>query len=401
MSQTSTPPPQDAHGILKSMVFCSLVGLMLLATTLGGFGLYQIRALNQQFNQVQQVNVPKVDLAREMSSAVSARMIHLLRMTAQDDIFERDAEQIRFRDQAVHFIHARDSLRKLPMAPAEQRDLDTLLGHAGTISQTQNRVADLLMEERDADAKALLIKEALPLQDTIIRDLDTFVDANNHAMAQENERANRRYLQSVVVMAVVAVLALLLGGIVIWQVTRKVGAEEAHIHDEIHQAEAAAEHDALTGLFNRRGFEPRIKGLAKGWVIGKRHTLLMMDLDGFKAVNDTGGHAVGDALLQGLATLFVSQVRGRDLIARLGGDEFAIVLLDTPVSAGLQVAETLRARVREYALHHANATYRVGVSIGVVEIDNPFLDIEHLMKQADAACYAAKQQGRNKVCLAA
>jgi len=202
-------------------------------------------------------------------------------------------------------------------------------------------------------------------------------------------------------MIAMVMAALALGGVVIWRVTRKVGSEEAHIHDEIEQAEAAAEHDVLTGLFNRRGFEPRLQALMQNWQTGKRHTLLMMDLDGFKAVNDTGGHAAGDALLQGLAKLFVASVRGRDTVARLGGDEFAIVLVDTAAHSAMQVAETIRAGVKSFELEWNGARYRVGASIGVAEIDAPFMQAGQLLKNADAACYSAKQRGRNQVCLAA
>lgn len=386
---------------LKSIIFVALVSLMLLAMVLGGFGLYQIRAHNDQFNKIQRESVPKTEMAREMRNAGYARMFHILRMTAHTDMFERDAEYLRFNEHATRFIRARETLRKLPMTVAEQRRLSEMLEHTRIISQTQDLVADLLLSGRDADAKSILLTQVIPLQDTVIRELAEFVQLNNQAVAHEHLRANQRYRQSVYVMVGVAMLALVLGSLVIWRVTRQVDTQEAQVQDEIHQAEAAAEHDVLTGLFNRRGFEPRIQAQMKNWQIGKRHTFLMMDLDGFKAVNDTGGHAAGDALLQGLAKQFVSLVRGRDLIGRLGGDEFAIVLLDTPGSAGLQVAETIRASVQEHVLNWEGKTYRVGVSIGVVEIDNPFLDVEQLMKQADAACYAAKQQGRNQVCLAA
>lgn len=387
--------PSGAHpyASLKASIFFALAGLMLLAVVLGGFGLLQIRALNEQFNQVQKVSVPKVEMAREMSAAGSARVIHLLRMTTQTDIFDRDAEFNRFRDQATRFIRARETLKSLPMTQEEQHNLNTVRGSIRELGVMQDRVADLLMAERDDEAKTLLLKEAIPLQDEVIHELAGFVQLQNHTMALANQRANQRYQESVYVMLTAAVAALALGGLVIWRVTRVVGTQEEQVHEEIHQAEFVSEHDALTGLLNRRGFEPRLRELMEKWQIGRCHSVLMMDLDGFKAVNDTGGHAAGDALLQGLAQLFVASVRGRDTVARLGGDEFAFILVDSPAHAAMQVAEKIRADVEAFELQWDGAVFRVGASIGVLEIGRQNMNIEQTMKRVDAA----KQAGRNRV----
>lgn len=398
---TNTPPPaNNSHShvhSLRNAVFMGLAGLMFLALLLGAFGMREIHALNRQFTNIQSVSLPKVEMAREMRGAGYARMIHLLRMSAQTDVFERDMELTRFRDEGARFTRAREALSRLPMTPVETRKFESLLLTVRDISTTQDEIADLLMAERDNEAKSLLVGRAIQLQDKVITELANFVALQTRAMAKSEQDVSQHYQQSMVVMTGAAVFALLLGGAVILRVTRTVGKQEDKIQDEIHEAEFAAEHDPLTGLANRRGFEPRLQGLIANQRLGLSHSLLMMDLDGFKRVNDTAGHAAGDALLQALAKLFVASVRGRDVVARLGGDEFAFILINTSAESALKVAENIRASVKGFSLEWEGERYQVGASIGVVEIGSQDRDAVALMKRADAACYEAKQNGRNQV----
>src|SRR5690606_29794837 len=113
-----------------------------------------------------------------------------------------------------------------------------------------------------------------------------------------------------------------------------------------------ARHDALTGLPNREEFETRLEHAMES--IGKQgatHTLLFIDLDGFKCVNDTGGHAAGDELLRQLPTAMTRHIRARDTLARIGGDEFACLLERCSLEQGVDIAQATLAAVREYTLH--------------------------------------------------
>ncbi|MEJ7747270.1 MAG: diguanylate cyclase, partial [Luteimonas sp.] len=158
-----------------------------------------------------------------------------------------------------------------------------------------------------------------------------------------------------------------------------------------------ASHDALTDLINRREFEQQLAVVLDGeGPQGKGHVLLFLDLDEFKIVNDTSGHLAGDELLKAVATVLGAQLRPSDELARLGGDEFAVVLRDCPLDAGLRVAESLRNAVASFRFTWHQRTFVIGVSIGVVQFraGNSF---SQLMSQADAACYIAKKQGRNRL----
>ena len=159
-----------------------------------------------------------------------------------------------------------------------------------------------------------------------------------------------------------------------------------------------ASHDALTGLINRREFEVRLKRAIRGARAERRHhVLLYLDLDEFKVVNDTCGHLVGDEMLKQITALLRSRVRRSDTLARLGGDEFGVLLEDCPIDHARQIAEEMRRTVREFRFCWRDQIFEVGVSIGLVPIDGDSGDLPHVLSAADAACYVAKDSGRNRV----
>lgn len=165
-----------------------------------------------------------------------------------------------------------------------------------------------------------------------------------------------------------------------------------------NKLEIQANYDELTNLFNRRSFETK---LTQAWTThkegGPKSFLLFMDLDQFKIVNDTSGHEAGDQLLCAIGDILRSNVRMDDAVCRLGGDEFAILLWDCPFENATHIAESIRASIENYRFEWSNESYRVGVSIGGVPVDTKMGNVSDLRQLADAACYAAKEAGRNQV----
>ncbi len=174
------------------------------------------------------------------------------------------------------------------------------------------------------------------------------------------------------------------------------------LQEKIREATAKlswqAHHDGLTGLLNRTGFD---LALQQAWEGSRqndvRHCLLYLDLDQFKLVNDTSGHQAGDDLLRQLAAAMRRTLRATDVVARLGGDEFGVLLNECDARMGEQLGEKLRLMISDFRFSWAGRLYQVGASVGLVELDQDWPDTTHLMSAADAACYAAKDAGRNKV----
>ncbi|USX12411.1 EAL domain-containing protein [Oxalobacteraceae bacterium OTU3CAMAD1] len=159
-----------------------------------------------------------------------------------------------------------------------------------------------------------------------------------------------------------------------------------------------ASHDVLTGLCNRREFERHI---AHALHVSKHddhtHALLYIDLDRFKLVNDTAGHAAGDALLQILANLLQEKMRDSDVLARLGGDELGVLLGYCKFDQARLIAEEIRQLVKEFRFVWDEHSFEIGASIGMVEISADSKSVSDLLVAADEACYMAKDQGRNRI----
>jgi len=158
-----------------------------------------------------------------------------------------------------------------------------------------------------------------------------------------------------------------------------------------------ATHDSLTGLLNRNEFEKRLRKILKSFRRYDVHTLLFLDLDQFKIINDTCGHGAGDDLLRQVTALLNSKLRTRDTLARLGGDEFGIILEHCPEEEALQVANTLRELVQDFRFQWHDRTFSIGVSIGLYSINRANQILEDVLNAADNACRVAKNQGRNQV----
>jgi diguanylate cyclase (GGDEF)-like protein len=159
--------------------------------------------------------------------------------------------------------------------------------------------------------------------------------------------------------------------------------------------------DGLTNLLNRRAFDDALeRAVSQAARAGQPLSLLMIDLDHFKRLNDTYGHTVGDAALQGAAAEIQLQVRGGDLAARYGGEEFAIILPDTDGPAAFRMAERLRKALSNRVLKVGDEKIKVTGSCGVSATDLGYTTPSALIHSADEALYASKETGRNRTSLA-
>lgn len=157
-------------------------------------------------------------------------------------------------------------------------------------------------------------------------------------------------------------------------------------------------HDAHTGLFNRTEFEKRLQQNINNITAPDHGSILCyLDLDQFKLVNDTCGHVAGDALLKQLSSILQNIIRETDTIARLGGDEFGLLFEQCNLERGKQIADNIRKTIKEFRFVWDDKIFEVGVSIGIVEINHPEQTVTELLSMADAACFVAKDNGRNRI----
>jgi diguanylate cyclase (GGDEF)-like protein/PAS domain S-box-containing protein len=264
-----------------------------------------------------------------------------------------------------------------------------------------NPVAESLTGWENREAQSQLIGDVLTVVDEATREASEspivrcLREGQMLGLAEHTVLVNRRG-QEIAIQDSAAPIrdraGNLIGAVMVFHDVSK----ERRLHRALHYQ---ASHDALTGLINRREFENRLTAAVEGvrQDASCRHALLYLDLDQFKLVNDTCGHPAGDQLLKQVTGVLQSRVRSGDTLARLGGDEFGILLQSCSLDQALRVAETLRQAIRDYRFIWQDGVLAVGVSVGIVEITSDTPTVASVMSAADVACYAAKDQGRNRV----
>jgi diguanylate cyclase (GGDEF)-like protein/PAS domain S-box-containing protein len=176
------------------------------------------------------------------------------------------------------------------------------------------------------------------------------------------------------------------------------------LHDVSRERQYAAKlsyqasHDSLTGLINRTEFEQRLSlALKSASQLGRHHCVMYLDLDQFKVVNDTCGHAAGDQLMRQVSGVLQRRLREGDTLARLGGDEFGVLLENCAPDNAARIADELRQTVMDFHFAWETRSFSIGVSVGLVNVEDGLYTLTDVMSAADTACYMAKEKGRNRV----
>ena len=163
------------------------------------------------------------------------------------------------------------------------------------------------------------------------------------------------------------------------------------------ELEHRARHDALTGLINRQAFEQEARFLLEHNDSEKQHVACFLDLDRFKILNDSAGHAAGDLFLRDIAVQLAAKIRTNDTLARLGGDEFGLLLPECPLDVAYNIAETLIDTINTAHFTWNGRVFEIGASVGVVPFTAGSMTFAELLSRTDVACYTAKNEGRNRV----
>ena len=215
-----------------------------------------------------------------------------------------------------------------------------------------------------------------------------------------------RWIQATLLIVLLSVTAALVpvGVILTQRMVSRVDRAERELKElKLRQEYAAklayhASHDPLTNLLNRLEFENRLRlALDTATNQGRQHVVMFLDLDQFKIVNDTCGHAAGDRLLRQVSTLLKQRVRDSDSLARLGGDEFGVLLENCPMQDAMRIADELRGCIADFRFVNDDRSFSIGASIGVVQVADGTLNLTEVLSAADAACYMAKEKGRNRI----
>jgi diguanylate cyclase (GGDEF)-like protein len=387
--------PPRGISLITSTAF---VALIVLICGLAFNGLVQLHALGMQLRTVVEIHDRKIDLITQTQVAAHTRTDSLFRMALADDPFERDELFLNFNRAGFLVGSGRNALRQMGFTPGEQQSFDDQSRLIADIQTVQEQVVDLLKAGRDAEARRMLVEEAIPLQEAFTRKLADMRILYQQANLTAQQQAQQTYRRTFLLTLIFGIVAIAMALLIAWRTLRKVNLKSKLIDEqmvELERSRAAlrqeATHDPLTGLANRRLLYDRLQqAIRHANRYGGKVGILYVDLDRFKTINDQHGHHVGDAVLTEVAKRLSSSIRDSDSVARLGGDEF-VVLLD-----GVQGREEFIATAHKIGealntdSHFFGLDVEIAASIGQALYPDDGADEDALIRAADAAMYRVK-----------
>lgn len=380
--------PACSWPVLLILGFLAQLALIFFVTMVG---LGELEATDARLRVLTDQHAKRLELTKIMQANARERTISLARMTNLHDLFEHDAEQQRFHAYGREFMAARRTLLAMPLSPPERQLLERQWQLTLEAMPHHHQVIDLSLGHRFETARDVLTQQAIPAQDAVLRILSQLDDLTRQAASQALREATQAHDTARRWMIVLSALALLLGLLIasmVVRMTHRIGLER----------ERLATHDALTGLPNRTLLLDRLEqAILRARRQRNRVGVLFLDLDGFKAVNDSLGHAAGDEVLRLMAERLRQVVRANDIIARLGGDEFVIGLVDAGHQEQIEQVsrKLLHAVCQPLAL--AGEDIRLSCSVGACIYPEDGKDAKGLLRCADFAMYAAKKAGKNQI----
>ena len=379
---------KDDTKLVITLGFCAILVLMSLLVYVA---LKQLQNINYSMSNLVEETNAKTEAAYTMRDAIRLRANSLKTMALSRDAFERDEEFQFFTRYSGMYREAREELITKQM-DAREKAIHVELSEMTRVAQPYSEYAgDLLLSDAPKKEITRALANAVQYNEILLNLLNKLIDLERESAELALKSANADYIESRHVMFLLAGFVLLVGLFIAVLVIRRAAEKNGHIHYQ-------ANHDTLTGLLNRRAFEREFELLINGSTDTKvNNAVLYLDLDQFKIVNDTCGHAAGDELLCQITTIFTKQLRQTDLIARLGGDEFGVLLKNCNMTGATRVAEALRKAAENFQFSSQGKVFSVGVSIGAVPIKYDSGSMATILSTADMACLEAKGAGRNQV----
>ena len=391
---------------------------------IAGGSLWQMTQIKQQLDEIVLVHNAKTKLIATMRHSNRERIISLQRMLILDDPFAIDDQAIYNMSLANQFITARRELENMITNDSEQQLLQNLRQKTMQAAPLNDAVRDTIWGNEDVKLAAqIMINDVIPAQDAIydvFAKLTEFYESESKAAVKiATEEYQTAFRDTLVLLFFAVTLSIFIALFIIRHSSRSKRELTQHrdhleqlvtertekLQQEINerkqiqqQLSFQASHDPLTGLVNRHELEKRIQQtIDDASNSNQEHCLCFLDLDQFKIVNDTCGHMAGDELLKQLVQHLLPNIRRNDTFARLGGDEFGILLQHCVLAKGNMIANSIRLAVEDFRFLWEDQIFAIGVSIGVVKIDRNTPSLAIAMSNVDAACYMAKEQGRNRV----
>jgi len=376
---------------LKLTVGLGFAGVLTLMGLISFISLSQMNTITRQMSELLEETNTKISAANTMRDSIRLRGDTLYKMYLTNDYIERDEYRLEMIEHALQYKIARDTLYTFPMSAREAKLLDQLIQQTFSAKQLNDTAAENMLSELPIKKIQSDMHKADTARHDLLASLNELVSLQEeitHSIINDAKNYQKRISDIILFLSIAAFfIAIYIAQLVIRETSRK--------NSEIH---FQATHDELTKLANRKEFNHRLeKAFNSAKENNQHHALCFLDLDKFKTVNDSCGHKAGDELLIQLTRIIKNNIRSHDTLARIGGDEFGLLLEGCSLEKSIEIAEGIVSLIKNYEFNWHHKKFHVGVSIGLVMIDHNTQDIEIALSQADIACYAAKDMGRNQV----
>jgi len=358
-----------------------------LIVTLTFVGLNHINQVNSQMKQIVETNNVKIKLAQVMQNVLQERALSMHTIAVLDDAFLKDDEYMRFSHLGNEYYQARKLLEKLIKTPEELTIFVAIRDLTRDTQPDVQRVVEQGLYQKDPSIFEKIRKQAIPKQRLIAEQVKQLVSLQQEQALGALDKAQSSYNQARNLMLLLGSLATILGILIATYIIKCVSKQARKLE---HQAL----HDELTGLANRSLFLDQLrKMIRRGQRQSISFSIVLMDLNRFKQVNDIYGHQVGDLLLQEVARRLNKYLRKIDTVARLGGDEFVVILESLSSDNVDKIIEKLTKIIAEpFLLSGKEIT--IGSSMGIASYPIHGQDCITLINRADAAMYEAKRSGK-------
>lgn len=382
---------KDGVHIVLTAIVLGVIALLVMLTSIP---LVQNGALHSGMENLVETTTRKTATISAMRKTLWHMTAALQGMQQTGAATERDRIYRRFNEDSASFAAAAGHLAGLGTL-GDEAAAHTQLQQQTRFSQPYyDNTAKLLLGSASTSLVTAAMRDIATQHEAMAASLDRLADMQRTRAARALAASRQQLTFSRRLLPGIALVMLVLLGAGVRLITR-------HLSEKNRQLAYHCTYDPLTGLINRREFESRLDRL----VVQTRtkpatHALLYLDLDQFKLVNDSCSHAAGDELLRQVTQLLLGEIRQRDTLGRLGGDEFGLLLENCPLGKAVEIAARIQKTLDGFQYTQGENTFCPGASIGIVLIDENTSGIATVMSAADAACYIAKESGRNRVQIA-
>ena len=372
--------------------------MSIIITILIAQNFYFLDRNNSAQETIDNIHTRKIDVVMRLSKVVRERSLLMVTMYLSNDPWEQDKIFGRFHKLKLVFLKLHNEMQELGFATNEKILFDKVNKIINKTEEIQNNIVERIQSGGDSKVHSDISEYDLPLEDKLLGHFDTLIEIIRGNAAKARQKAKKQYRNTLNILSAIAVLVCIGVILLMKRSLRQVRIIELNLIDEAETMSWDATHDALTNVYNRRWLQHKFNSFQESEESSlTKHSMLYVDLDEFKPVNDNFGHVVGDNFLCGVTRELERCIRHNDTLARMGGDEFAILLENCDVEKAQEIADCLVKRVDKFTLQVEDKKVTItGCSIGINEFSSSSMTFNELIKQADSACYEAKKKGKNQ-----